>query len=142
VFGFVVANILLTSRELSDIIGISIAQVFCLFTGRTGRPVSSGSGSKAHDAGPWLAVVLPVNRDPTLKLTPNLNLTPTRNLTLEAIARPGLRHFGIRVRHEISTNRVAKANNDWGSVIVRDGDAQGGVRVRATVRVRASRYFM
>ena len=53
-FGFVVANVSLTSRELSDTIGISIAKVFCLFTG-PGRPVPSGSGSKAHDARPLRA---------------------------------------------------------------------------------------
>ena len=47
VFGLVVANVLLTSRELSSTDGNSIAKVSCLFTG---RPVPSGSGPKAtHD---------------------------------------------------------------------------------------------
>ena len=47
VFGLIVANVLLTSRELSSTDGNSIAKVSCLFTG---RPVPSGSGPKAtHD---------------------------------------------------------------------------------------------
>ena len=48
VFWLVVADVLLTSQELSSTDGNSIAKVSCLFTG---RPMPSGSGPKAtHDA--------------------------------------------------------------------------------------------
>ena len=54
VFGFVVSNVPLTSRELCDAIGCSIVYLSCLFTV---RPEPSGSGPKAHDGRPAKAPV-------------------------------------------------------------------------------------